>query len=401
MRKIMEIYNQIGDDDKTRFTDYHNAVPYPDARKYLDKDGVEYLVQRYLKHLANARKGVSCEKEKYTIPGVVGKGENDIVYDGLKQDGDKRKASNTRLEFDDDSSGGFDVNGAFTIESTTGGVTASFNQDGTRLKVNGTGTVTLKYNWNDIPGYKSKALESISIGNQVWTQANVKHGTEVHTLTVNSVTKSAQTKERRKAVTPLTEEQYIKYKNDFSEVEPISFECLRKDIWRGIMDAARKDGPIVLEQTYCDWARQYVEEVRTTWRPAKTIGYELPCGGEITAPREDPTPPVITSDPKILTPKQVKINTTGVGYTPNDKILIDGDEVPFDVDPNGRITSVTPPNKPVFDYPEIDIITDTGAGADLEVLLKVEEPPEDPALRPLEMIEVIDCVGKNIFIKES
>ena len=218
---------------------------------------------------------------------------------------------------------------------------------------------------------------------------------------IDAKKKPPVTKSRYIKVTPLTEDEQQKYKNDFNEIEPRAFACLKKNIWKGFIQAARTAGPIVLEQTYCDWARQYVEEVRTTWRPAKTIGYELPCGGEITAPREDPTPPVITSDPKILTPKQVKINTTGVGYTPNDKILIDGDEVPFDVDPNGRITSVTPPNKPVFDYPEIDIITDTGAGADLEVLLKVEEPPEDPALRPLEMIEVIDCVGKNIFIKES
>ena len=73
----------------------------------------------------------------------------------------------------------------------------------------------------------------------------------------------------------------------------------------------------------------------------------------------------------------------------------------FEIDPNGRITSVTPPTGAMFDYPEIDIITDTGAGADIEVLLKVEDPPDDPTLRPLEMIEVIDCVGKNIFIKES
>ena len=97
---------------------------------------------------------------------------------------------------------------------------------------------------------------------------------------------------------------------------------MKKQIWKGFIEAARKDGPIVLEQTYCDWAREYVEEVRTTWRSAKTIGYELPCGGEITAPRVDPKPPVVPSDPKILTPKQVKINTTGVGYTLKDLSLI-------------------------------------------------------------------------------
>ena len=402
VREIVKVYNEFGDKDKARFTDFHNAEPYKDARKYVDKGGLEHYVQGYLGYLKKVKKGISpCERVPYTVPGVVGKGEYNIVYDGLKQPGDRRRASNVRLEFDDDSSGGFDINGAFTIESTTGGVTASFNQDGTRLKVNGTGTVTLKYNWNDIPGYRSKALESISIGNQVWTQANVRRGTEVHTLTVNSVSKPAQNKTKPKEVVPLTDDEYEKYVNDWNQIEPISFNCIKKNIWKGAIEAARKGGPIVKEETYCDWAREYVEEVRTTWRPAKTIGYELPCGGEITAPREDPTPPVVTTDSKILTPKQVKINSTGVGYKSNDKILINGNSTPFEIDPNGRITSVTPPTGPMFDYPEIDIITDTGAGADIEVLLKVEDPPDDPTLRPLEMIEVIDCVGKNIFIKES
>ena len=80
---------------------------------------------------------------------------------------------------------------------------------------------------------------------------------------------------------------------------------------------------------------------------------------------------------------------------------MDGKEVPFETDPFGRITSFGLTDDPVLDYPEIQIISEYGTGADLEVLLGVEEPPEDPELLPLKMVEVIDCVGKNIFIKES
>ena len=398
IREIVKVYNEVGDDDKKRFTDYHNAEPYKDARRYVDKKGLEAQVAGYLRQLARFRKGESCDREEYTIPAIVGKSSYDIVYENLSG---VRKAADNRLEYDDNPGNGFDVNASLTIESTTGGVTAKFTQSGRRLIINGTGTVTIKYNWNDSVNISGKSLDSLTIGDTKWTQLNVKKGSEVHTLKVNSVSRAAQTKSRYVKVTPLTEDEYQKYKNDFNEIEPRAFACLKRNIWKGFMQAARTAGPIVLEQTYCDWARQYVEEVRTSFQESSTIGYELPCGGEITAPRVDPLIPPVTSSLKVVKPKQVKINTTGSGYTPRDKILIDGEDVPFKVDPNGRIITVTPPSKPVLDYPEIDIITDTGAGADLEVLLQVEEPPEDPALRPLEMIEVIDCVGKNIFIKES
>ena len=84
-----------------------------------------------------------------------------------------------------------------------------------------------------------------------------------------------------------------------------------------------------------------------------------------------------------------------------DTINIGGEDVPFEVDPNGRIMRVGVPNIIVTDYPPVIINTQYGAGADIETLLEVQEPPTDADLLPLKMVEVIDCVGKNIFIKES
>ena len=52
-------------------------------------------------------------------------------------------------------------------------------------------------------------------------------------------------------------------------------------------------------------------------------------------------------------------------------------------------------------YPVIEINSEFGAGADLEVDLEVGDPLDYPDLDPLQMVEVIDCVGKNIFIVES
>ena len=114
-------------------------------------------------------------------------GGSGIQYTGLKEETDRRWASNKRLEFDDDSEGGrsFDVNGAFTIDNVQGG-SAVFDRSGKSINVKGSNVrVTLTYSWNDIPGYRSKALESIRIADKTWTQLNVRRGSETHTVTLS------------------------------------------------------------------------------------------------------------------------------------------------------------------------------------------------------------------------
>ena len=117
-----------------------------------------------------------------------GKGYS-IKYTGLKEPGDRRWVNDKRLEFDDDSEGGtnFDVNGAFTIDSGD----AKFAQDG--VKLIGSGLVKLTYSWNDIPGYKSKALETIRIGDRTWTQLNVRRGSDTHTIDLGAGDTGANT----------------------------------------------------------------------------------------------------------------------------------------------------------------------------------------------------------------
>ena len=97
---------------------------------------------------------------------------NQITYIGLKKPGDKRWSSNTRLEFDDHSANGFDVNGSFTIDRVNGG-TAKFNSTGDSIEYTGSNVqVTLTYTWNDNPKTRGKALEQIKIGSQTWTQGS-------------------------------------------------------------------------------------------------------------------------------------------------------------------------------------------------------------------------------------
>jgi len=73
---------------------------------------------------------------------------------------------------------------------------------------------------------------------------------------------------------------------------------------------------------------------------------------------------------------------------------------------DGRIIKVDPPRRqPVFDYPIVEIDSSTGAGADIEMTLEALPPTSDELtpddILPANIVEVIDCVGKNIFIKES
>ena len=95
---------------------------------------------------------------------------NQITYVGLKRPGDKRWSSNTRLEFDDNSPNGFDVNGSFTIDNVVGG-TAKFNPSGESIDFTGKNVkVTLTYTWKDNPDIAGKALDQIRIGSTKWIQ---------------------------------------------------------------------------------------------------------------------------------------------------------------------------------------------------------------------------------------
>ena len=146
---------------------------------------------------------------------------------------------------------------------------------------------------------------------------------------------------------------------------------------------------------------EFVEESRRVTKSANTVSYELPCGGEFTTP--PPAPPAET-EPGILVPIRTKggrVNGTGSGYGPNDTILVNGIPAEFCLGPDGRIICFKPPRMTVQDYPEVVINSQFGAGADLEVDLEAGDAADYPDMEPQDMVEVVDCVGKNIFIVEN
>ena len=127
-------------------------------------------------------------------------GSYPLVYTKLKA-GNPRRASNRRLEYDDNPGNGFDVNAAFTIDNVTGG-TAKFSADGSSIEVQGDEVkVTLTFNWNDNPRRSGRALESIAIKDTVWRQLNwrarenrwVVESVGSHTYTITLAGKTTST----------------------------------------------------------------------------------------------------------------------------------------------------------------------------------------------------------------
>ena len=377
---------------------------YQDGRKYMDKGGLEYWIQGYLKHLKDVRKGLSCESEDFEVKRSTAGKPVPVTFNvktaSLYADSVRIEGLNINIgkEYGDKA----DINESVTRQVEYGKVYAvTFNsvQGVERLRNNGDNTIEME----DLPPNRVQPVyfDDIVINSSIGKFFNIQGNTcsfKVEALPLPSVMQK-----KRKKIEPITEEEYQKYKNNFNEVpEPHAFECVKKDILRAAKLNFEKYGPTTKEEIYCEWAREYVDEVQKVFRPTNTIGYIVPCGAEITTPEPhgDPIPP--TTYPTTLEVDEIIVNSTGGGYNPGDTCFFNGEELPLKLTPNGGVIGIDGPLEgPFLDYPVITINSDTGAGADLEVTLKVVPVPDDPALLPAKIVEVIDCVGKNIFIKES
>jgi hypothetical protein len=389
VRDIVKIYNSFSE----------KGYSYKEGRKFVDQEGLNHWVGRYLYHLQEEVEGRTCEMETYKVKqyktvmnAVVGWGGPGVYLDLRGLIGPQTV---TLREVIDESGihHSMDIPGVANIseQGLDWGKTAKIvTVQGGRIygPITSQTAAGVWIGTENPPHIKKNDLPSSLRTPQVCMLEEMGDDFDDFGLSTNvgkysrfnenpftetTVESGTITKKRRKPCTPLTLEQYESFKNNFNQKPSlVSWNCTVKEMWKGAKDSFKTDGKITKEQQYCDWAREYVEEIRTSFKPSKTIGYYLPCGGQITAPTEPPKKPSGGGTPKVVKPKMGLVNSTGSGYQPSDKILMDGKEVPFEIDPFGRITG-------------FGITTD----------------PEDPELLPLKMVEVIDCVGKNIFIKES
>ena len=97
---------------------------------------------------------------------VSGEKSYAIRTEGESKTAGRRVVNNRKeVQFDDDISNGFDVNASLKIESTSPGVTAKFNSDGTQMIVSGNGDVSLKFSWDDNPNAKGLSVGTLKVGN--------------------------------------------------------------------------------------------------------------------------------------------------------------------------------------------------------------------------------------------
>ncbi len=94
------------------------------------------------------------------------------------------------VQFDDDATNGFDKNASLKIKSTSPGVSAKFNGDGTQMIVKGSGNVSLKFEWDDNPKTSGLAVGTLKVGNgeQVsWTSRQKgEKGSDSKTINVGN-----------------------------------------------------------------------------------------------------------------------------------------------------------------------------------------------------------------------
>ena len=97
---------------------------------------------------------------------VSGEKSYAIRTEGESRTAGRRVRDNGRvIQFDDDIDNGFDENAKLTIESTSPGVSAKFNGDGTQMIVKGRGDVSLKFEWDDNPRTKGLSVGTLKVGN--------------------------------------------------------------------------------------------------------------------------------------------------------------------------------------------------------------------------------------------
>ena len=110
--------------------------------------------------------------EKVTVkpptpdPEISTKRSYAIRTEGASSTAGRRVKDNGKtIEFDDDANDGFDKNASLKIVSTSPGVSANFNGDGTQMIVKGRGDVSLKFKWDDNPRTSGLSVGTLKVGN--------------------------------------------------------------------------------------------------------------------------------------------------------------------------------------------------------------------------------------------
>ncbi len=125
-----------------------------------------------------------------------------IRTEGASPTAGRRVRDNGRtIEFDDNANNGFDENASLKIVSTSPGVSAKFNGDGTEMIVRGRGDISLKFKWDDNPKTSGLSVGTLKVGNGEkvsWTtRQSGEKGSDSKTIKVDTVRVPAESSEQK------------------------------------------------------------------------------------------------------------------------------------------------------------------------------------------------------------
>jgi hypothetical protein len=171
----------------------------PDKLKKFVKSGV-HRIRVDLENIPIYEK-VSIEPPT-PAPEISTKRSYAIRTEGASPTAGRRVRDNGRtIEFDDDATNGFDENASLKIVSTSPGVSAKFNGDGTEMIVRGRGDISLKFKWDDNPKTSGLSVGTLKVGNGEkvsWTtRQRGEKGSDSKTIKVDTVRIPAESSEQK------------------------------------------------------------------------------------------------------------------------------------------------------------------------------------------------------------